>query len=44
MSIDNEGPLLEATVGGSGVMSSIWKVEREAGVLEGQGSTVIACT
>lgn len=42
MSMDDEGPLLEATVGGSEVTGSFWRAEREAKVLEEQGTTVIA--
>jgi len=40
--MDDEGPLLEATVGGSEVMGSFWRAEREAKALGGQGTTVIA--
>lgn len=42
MSVDDEGPLLEATVESTEVTGSFWRVEREAKVLEGQGTTVIA--
>lgn len=40
--MDDEGRLLEATVGGSEVMGSFWRAEREVVVLEGQGIAVIA--
>lgn len=42
MSMDDKGPLIDAMVGGSEVMGSFWRVEREAKVLEGQGTTVVA--
>lgn len=40
--MDDEGPLSEAMVGGSEVVGSFWRAEREAKLLEGQGTTVIA--
>lgn len=39
---DNEGPLSGATVGGSKVVVSCWRVERKIKALEGQGITAIA--